>query len=263
MVSSVIAMRAVEHRLMVGAVVLAVLAACASGEAEQAPEPDPVPPLQAACGSVGLPMADPPILPDEPLDADADAAMDELFQVGADPAVLAPYEWFIAERTDERLLLLGRSRAAVLPGDPGLADASFTREEDHWKPDGAGQCRIEVSAPGFITAHWVVDPTVEPDPEADQLAIHLMENACAGGEIPEDRQILPIVEADEERMTIRILVEPVEGFATCPGNPWYPMIVDLGEPLGERSLSDGSVIPGLARVWPPTRSSLESMGRQP
>ncbi|MGH8912303.1 MAG: hypothetical protein ACRDVD_07300 [Acidimicrobiia bacterium] len=256
-------MRAVRHRSVAGAVVLAALAACASGDAEQAPEPDPVPPLQAACGSVGLPVADPPVLPDEPLDADADAAMAELFQVGADPAVLGPYEWFIAERTDEGLWLLGRSRAAVRPGDPAFADASFTREGSHWKPEGAGTCRIEVSAPGFSTAHWITNPTVELDTTSDRLAIQLVEAACAGGEPPEGRRIVPIVEADDEQVTIRILVEPVEGFATCAGNSWYPMIVDLGEPLGERSLSDGSVIPGLARVWPPTRSSLESMGRQP
>lgn len=256
-------------RIQVLAVVVVALflGGCASGQPEPSLEPGAgegeVPALEAACGAVALPVVDPPVLPEEPLDEAAEAALADLARVGAEVALIGRYEWFVAERGDQRLVLFGRPWASTPPGAPGFADASFSRDGERWVPEGFGQCRIEVSAGGLGNAHWTVNPVIEPDRSSEELAIRMMERNCAGGQAPEGRQIIPVVEADAERVTITILVEPVPGGSDCPSNPWHPVVVDLGEPLGDRALFDGATIPALARVWPPTQASLDSLGSQP
>jgi hypothetical protein len=146
----------------------------------------------------------------------------------------------------------------VASGDPEFADASFVMEDGTWKPEGWGQCRVVVAAPGFGNATWATDPESAPDPTASTLPIQIMERNCANGEPPEGREILPVVQGTADRVTITVLVEPVSGPANCPGNPWYPVSVDLGEPLGERPLYDGSTLPAVERLWPPPENPVNS-----
>jgi hypothetical protein len=61
-------------------------------------------------------------------------------------------------------------------------------------------------------------------------------------------------------VSIVVLIEPLEGGGRCPGNPGFPLEVDLGEPLGDRTVLDVSVQPGVERPWPPIESSVPRMG---
>jgi hypothetical protein len=217
--------------------------------------------LAAHCGAVELPVAASPVLPTDPLDADASAALESVRDVAAgEAAFFDEYEWFVADRAPERLVLFGVSLRSLPPNVPPYADASFRREADAWVPDGWGQCRIEVEAPGFGNAAWVLD--AEPDPQSAELFVTINERTCASGQPPVGRQVVPVVVAAADRVTITVLVEPVAGGADCPTNPWFPVVVDLGEPLGDRPLFDGSAIPPLERPWPPTPSSIDSFGSE-
>lgn len=216
--------------------------------------------LTAGCGPVALPT---PVveLPDEALDDDARAALDRVVEVvGGEAGFFAGYDWFIAEKSDRELVLFGQSVGPVGPGDPPYASAVFEFRDGIWEPAGWGQCRIEVDAPGFGNAFWVLDG--EPRPGSTELLVQINERNCASGQPPVGRAIVPVITADAERVTITVLVEPVAGGAACPTNPWFPYVIDLGEALGDRVLYDGAVVPALERPWPATRSSIDSLGAE-
>jgi hypothetical protein len=127
-------------------------------------------------------------------------------------------------------------------------------------PQGWGQCRIEVTAPGWGNARFVLDPGAEPDPTSSSVSLLVWEVACASGQAPDGRDIEPIiVAADEGSVSLVVLVEPSHE-ASCPSNPSFPLRVDLAEPLGRRVIMDASVDPPFGRPWPPTQSSLDSQG---
>lgn len=78
-----------------------------------------------------------------------------------------------------------------------------------------------------------------------------------------DHWVPVVLASDETSVSIVVLVEPVSGAATCESNPSFPIEIDLGEPLGDRTIQDASVDPPLDRPWPPTRSSLDDQGLAP
>jgi hypothetical protein len=252
---------------LLGAVL--VLGACASqtdGGLEtttSTPEQEETPSLEASCGAVELGGGEAPALPDTPVDDETMAAvMAGVDAVAAGEATFFDeHEWFVATSGPDRLTLFGRPRLEPPADAPPYADAVFARNGDTWEPEGWGQCRVEIGAPGFGNAHWVTHPDQQPDPSSDQLNILINENNCASGEAPVGREIVPVVVADPDRITISVLVEPVEGDADCPSNPWHPITVDLPTPAGDRPMYDGSVSPALERPWPPTATSLDSLGR--
>ena len=217
------------------------------------------PPLRAHCGPVEIPVAAEPELPAEPLDADAVSALDGMVEfAGAEAGFLDGYEWFIADRSGELLTLFGTAAQPQPPDVPAYGYASFKRTDGVWVPSGWGQCRIEVEAVGFGNAAWILD--AEPDSQSGELQVQINERACASGQPPVGREVVPVVTATDTNVTITVLVESVRGDATCPSNPWFLSVIDLGEPLGDRSLLDGSRLPPLARTWPPTQSSIDSLG---
>jgi hypothetical protein len=127
-----------------------------------------------------------------------------------------------------------------------------------WELIGWGQCRIEVAAPGWGTTRFIL--AAEPARASTTLTVLATENACASGTQPTDREIRPVVIEDAMNVSIVILVEPPQGDQLCPSNPPFPVEVELGAPLAERTVTDASVQPGLTRPWPPTNTSVESGG---
>ena len=64
-----------------------------------------------------------------------------------------------------------------------------------------------------------------------------MERECASGQPPVGREIRPVVLSGEEVLEIVVLIEAPGGLAqTCQGNPWHRTTIDVGEPIGERTL---------------------------
>ncbi|MEM7337482.1 MAG: hypothetical protein AAF467_02475 [Actinomycetota bacterium] len=199
--------------------------------------------LTATCGPVVFSSAVRPDLDEfPPLDDDARSALDEL--VNGETGVEAGgfdenYRWSIASRTDSELVLFGQG----LQDSQDLVDARFDRRDGAWRPTGWGGCRVEISAVGLGPAEVAFDPENPPQPDDTELALLINEQACASGEAPIDREIVPVITEAAESVTIVVLVAPVEGGADCPSNPWHPITVELSEPLGSRQLVDGHQFP--------------------
>jgi hypothetical protein len=212
--------------------------------------------LVARCGAAEFPPGTVEVA-GTALDPSARAAVDALARYEEEGGSFATgYAWMVASMDDASLVLIGVGE------DGGYADASFEVDGDGWRPVGWGTCHLEtaIARPGYATGHWILDPSVEPDPTSSALSVWVMERSCAGGEVPDERDVEPIVESSPDSITITVVIQTVEGAATCQSNPWYATTFDLGEPLRDRVLFDGFVRPGLARPWPPTETSLGTLG---
>lgn len=244
--------------LLVTVTMLVVVACGAAGTAGTTVPTDTSPPsaddLRVFCGDVDLGTPAAMELPDTPLDDEATAALNEAEQeIGED--LVSLYTWTVAETSDSRLVLFGAAKEPELAEIP-YAHALLTHDGSGWKLASLGQCRITVDALGFGPARVVLNPDSEPDPESSEIDIWIQERACANGQAPTDRDIVPVVGADEQRIVITVLVEPVEGNATCPGNPWHPVTVTIDKPLGDRQIFDGVTVPPEPLDWPPTQQDL-------
>lgn len=236
---------------------LVLLAAC-GGSDEPATSDPASSDLVAHCGAAELAVTDQPQLPSELLNDEDLLALDEaMAAVGGEMEIFPWYNWFVAERSGDRLVLFGTA-IDLAEAEVPYADATLIRTEDGWRPERWGQCRIETAAPSYGNARWVL--AEEPGVDATELSILINERECANGEPPLGREIRSVVVAEVGHITITVLVEPIKEDANCLSNPWHPTTVELGEPLGGRALRDGSTIPPVIRVFPPVDDDYRMSG---
>jgi len=158
------------------------------------------------------------------------------------------YDWFVTQDGGSWRQLFGQPVGRR--SDPPYAYLRIEKDDGRWAPVGWGQCRIELDAEGWGIARFVIDPKVRPDGESDYISVLATENACAGGQAPEGRQVKPVVlSEDAHAISVVILVEPTHGATACPGNPAFPVDIELGSPIGHRLILDASVYPP-ERRWP-------------
>lgn len=94
--------------------------------------------------------------------------------------------------------------------------------------------------PGYGPAYWALDSAfADPGPESTELHVLVWERACNGGTQVFGRTSLPEVTYEPTTVMITIGVRPLDGAQTCPLGPGTPILVQLEEPLGERTLLDG------------------------
>jgi hypothetical protein len=117
--------------------------------------------------------------------------------------------------------------------------------DGRWTLDVMGECQPEVVLPaGVSRAEWRLDPAFPPPAAGDrQIHVLITEQACANGKPPVGRVLPPLVTPSQAAVTIAILITNVPGGADCPGNPEFPLAIDLPESLGGRTLLDGAVYP--------------------
>lgn len=163
---------------------------------------------------------------------------------GADEA-----EWRLAGSDETGSLYLGRTDE--------MAEGAWISIEVRPRDDGTwgsniGECtpRRVISA-DLGTADWWLDPALPvPGADATELHILLMERACASGRPPDGRVAEPEVRYSSEAVAIAIGVQRAPGDQGCPGNPAVPATIALAEPLGGRTLLDGSYLPPRAATPP-------------
>ena len=113
-----------------------------------------------------------------------------------------------------------------------------------------GDCRIELGAEGWGNARFEVDPARPPATATTSLSLLANEMSCAGGGPPSGRDVRGVIVDDgEDAVAILILVEPIQGAATCPTNPDFPFEIELPSALGDREIVDASSYPFEVR-WP-------------
>ena len=132
----------------------------------------------------------------------------------------------------------------VAEGPSGWVFATVTVDDAGvWSFWEGGACDLAVALPDtFAFASWRLDPARPLDPGSTEVAVLALELACASGAPPWDRLQPPIVIESADAVTIAIVTLKARN-ADCPGNPEFPVVVDLSAPLGGRALFDGSAYP--------------------
>lgn len=154
------------------------------------------------------------------------------------------WTWQLAGRDDTGAVFLSRTDAAG-----SWVSIEVSADASGWKPDGMGQCepRVVLSAE-FGPASWALDPAFPtPTTTTTQLHILVWEQTCSGGSPATGRISAPVVQYAATSVTITLGVRPLEASPgtvfTCPMPPGTPATMTLAEPLGNRTLLDGGLVP--------------------
>jgi hypothetical protein len=146
----------------------------------------------------------------------------------------------------------GAEFVAVTGGDPGMVSVAVEPAGGAWKVTGWGQCRpTRVLPDGLGSADWwLPEDRPKPGPNTRTFEALVMERDCASGRPADGRIVGPDVEGVNSLVLVTFAVRPLGGLQTCPSNPATRVTVDLGEPLGTRTLLDGGTLPPREPVAP-------------
>ncbi len=91
------------------------------------------------------------------------------------------------------------------------------------------------------TATWRISNPTDLGRDSTSIEVVVTRLSCSSGITGET--LAPVVTYKSEQITIRIDVAPFGGDAAdCQGNDAVPVIVQLDQPLGERTLIDGGCL---------------------
>jgi hypothetical protein len=146
----------------------------------------------------------------------------------------------------------GAQFVAVKAGDPGLWAVEVEPVGDAWTVSGWGDCRpTRVLPDGLGSADWwLPDDRPKPGPDTRTFEALVTERDCASGRPADGRIVGPDVVGVNSLVLVTFAVHPLAGVQTCPSNPATRVTVDLGEPLGTRTLLDGGTLPPREPVAP-------------
>jgi hypothetical protein len=104
-------------------------------------------------------------------------------------------------------------------------------------PAGALEARVG-------PARWWVDPEgARPTASSTTIDAKILEQACASGDSPKGRVEPPLIELADTTVTVTYSVRHKVGGQDCQGNAPFAVELKLPEPLGNRTLLDGSETP--------------------
>lgn len=222
---------------------------CASaGPVDQTPPPPnanhpAVPIADVSCGGPGFPIGllDGPGRAETFDDPAALALRVHLASSGADVAWLPESGWREVARTDTEVAYVAESAPET---DPPYVTVTVIRAGDGWRVAGWGQCRLQAAvAPDLGLASFRVAPDVGLRPELTEIPVLVTERACNSGQDARGRIVEPRIVLGDDAVVVVFAVRPREGDHDCPGNPETPYLLVLPEPLGDRTLLDGSELP--------------------
>lgn len=124
------------------------------------------------------------------------------------------------------------------------------RDDGGWSTAPSGDChapRPKVRGDTTLASFWAVD---EPDPEATEIPVLVVEHACTGGRDIDGLIQEPYIEEAGDQVRVLYGVEPhnPSGPTTCESNPPARTTLELDEALGDRDLVDAS-------QWPPRKAT--------
>lgn len=133
--------------------------------------------------------------------------------------------------------------AACSSDDPG-ARAGEGTVTTSTRMDATSSTRQAPKA-GGDPAVWNIDSNDRPTPASVSFTALVTRLGCNGGETGE--VLAPSIAKEEARIVVTFTVDALPaGAHTCPGNKHVPLMVDIGEPIGQRELVDGACLSGEA-----------------
>lgn len=165
-----------------------------------------------------------------------------------DRALRGRQGWYLVALSDTGALF-------IVPGRPGedipYWMAEFEKRGDRWTFARSGQCEIRPSFEGIGQATWTLAPGQPLTPHTEVINVLVAELACASGSSPEGRLVPAAAVYQETAIIIIYGVRPLHGPQTCQAAPAAATRLRLSEPLGDRQLLDGGVLPPAVRGGPP------------
>lgn len=154
--------------------------------------------------------------------------------------------WFLLEATPERLAVAREREVVREAGDDLLRTHDVVAVSDFgggtgWHLEQWSSCSPQLVHDGVGPAEVWLDGV--PDPDAREVDLLVVEMACASGASAAGR--VELLGLDERADAVEVVVgvrAHGEG-ADCQSNPATPFTLRLQQPLGERTLIDGSVYP--------------------
>ena len=129
---------------------------------------------------------------------------------------------------------------ATRPGSVEVttADDATPVESSSTTPDSAGT-PTAVTPTDATPSPWVLrNPTFDPSSNVVEILVS-DQSGCTSGRRADDR-ITYELDLTQTEVTITALTTALEGGQNCPSNPFTPLTIALGEPVGDRALIDGS-----------------------
>lgn len=136
--------------------------------------------------------------------------------------------------------------AALAPDSFGYAE--FQRLGERWTLSGMGSgstCEPTVSFPeGLNRVEIRLDPDLPPDLGSRTIHVLATEVECASGrEMGDALQGPQVVETETAVLLAFAAIPLAEREVNCQGNPSTPVTIELAQPLGDRTIYDGSYVP--------------------
>ncbi len=179
----------------------------------------------------------------------AGQALAAFIESGMDGDIVPDEGWHLAGQDPTTA-----SFVAAVDGDPPFAEAQAELRDGQWEIVGWGQCRPTLDVAGRNRATWMLAEGVTVGPSTTSFAVDVTEIDCASGRPSDDRLLDPIIAYLPREVLVIFTVTPPPGEEQeCPGNPSTRQIVELREPLGNRTLWDAAVLPyhDPTEDWPP------------
>jgi hypothetical protein len=138
-----------------------------------------------------------------------------------------------------------------------LWSAEVHRTGDGWVARSWGRCRPAPYREDRWAVRWRLDPDRLPAPDATTVHLVVENQFCfESAEEAAARLDAPVVDATAGAVVITMFEDPLEGDVEACGGPGTPVTVDLGGPLGDRLLLDGSASPPAPRSFPAAGQAL-------
>lgn len=87
-------------------------------------------------------------------------------------------------------------------------------------------------------AVWFLPAGSTMDPAATSVQVLVEERGCTSGEGAAGNTAEPVVEVTDTEVRIAVSTNIRKGPQNCPGAPLAPLVVDLAQPVGSRTLVD-------------------------
>lgn len=236
------------------AVLLAVLAGCATPAPSTSAGSDPTP--SDAADEVLLCQGEPVSAKALQEARPATELAPEVVAVLEDPLAEGPLsDWLIATESADHVVIMRRIEPPdELPwGDIREYEiVAISAAAEHampltppWGVDMSSSCTPTIDLGELSEAGITLDPDALPEDDDDVVALLVTEFACnSGGPATGRIELVELVESDT---TIEVVIgvrRHDDGMArTCPSNSPTPFTVELEQPLGDRTILNATVVP--------------------